>query len=51
MSISYDDCECREAAELPTVFRDYCRFVEQYLGTRIGYVSNGTGRDQLLVMP
>ncbi len=35
---------------LPQVFKDYCRFVEQYLGTRIAYVSNGTGRDQLIVI-
>jgi adenylosuccinate synthase len=43
--------ECTTAADLPQVFKDYCHFVEQYLGTRIGYVSNGTGRDQLLEMP
>ena len=42
--------ECRSEDELPQVFRDYCHFVEQYLGTKIGYVSNGTGRDQLLKM-
>lgn len=42
--------ECRSAEELPQVFRDYCHFVEQYLGTKIGYISNGTGRDQLLEM-
>lgn len=43
--------ECTTAADLPQVFKDYVHFVEQYLGTRIGYVSNGTGRDQLLEMP
>lgn len=43
--------ECTAASDLPQVFKDYVRFVEQYLGTRIGYVSNGTGRDQLLEMP
>jgi adenylosuccinate synthase len=42
--------ECRSVDDLPQVFRDYCHYVEQYLGTRIGYVSNGTGRDQLLEM-
>jgi adenylosuccinate synthase len=42
--------ECRSVDELPQVFKDYCHFVEQYLGTKIGYVSNGTGRDQLLKM-
>ncbi len=42
--------ECRSVDELPQVFKDYYHFVEQYLGTKIGYVSNGTGRDQLLKM-
>ena len=40
--------ECKSVDELPQSFRDYVHFVEQYLGTKIGYVSNGTGRDQLL---
>ena len=42
---------CTNPDELPQVFKDYCHFVEQYLGTKIAYVSNGTGRDQLLEMP
>jgi adenylosuccinate synthase len=42
---------CADFEETPQVFRDYCRFVEQYLGTKIGYISNGTGRDQLLKIP
>lgn len=42
---------CREYEELPQSFKDYCSFVEQYLGTDIAYISNGTGRDQLLVNP
>lgn len=43
--------ECNNYDELPHVFRDYCRFVENYLETKIAYVSNGTGRDQLIVIP
>jgi adenylosuccinate synthase len=43
--------ECLSADELPQSFKDYCHFVEQYLGTKIGYVSNGTAREQLLLMP
>jgi adenylosuccinate synthase len=43
--------DCAGAEDLPQVFKDYCHFVEQYLGAKIGYVSNGTGRDQLLEMP
>lgn len=40
--------ECTAVADLPQSFRDYCHYTEQYLGTKIAYVSNGTGRDQLL---
>ena len=39
---------CKDQEELPEAFTAYCRFVEQYLGTSIAYVSNGTGRDQLI---
>lgn len=39
---------CSSYDELPQSFKDYCRFTEQYLGAKIAYVSNGTGRDQLL---
>jgi adenylosuccinate synthase len=42
---------CTSYEDLPQVFKDYCKFTEQYLGTKIAYVSNGTGRDQLLEMP
>lgn len=42
---------CTNYEETPQVFKDYCRFVEQYLETKIAYVSNGTGRDQLLIIP
>ena len=41
---------CTTYDELPQVFKDYCRFVENYLETKIAYVSNGTGRDQLLTI-
>lgn len=43
--------DCKTFEDTPQSFRDYVRFVEQYLGTKVGYVSNGTGRDQLLIMP
>jgi adenylosuccinate synthase len=42
---------CTNYDELPQVFKDYCHFTEQYLGAKIAYVSNGTGRDQLLQIP
>jgi adenylosuccinate synthase len=41
---------CTNYDELPQVFKDYCYFVEQYLETKISHISNGTGRDQLLVI-
>lgn len=41
--------ECRSYSELPKTFTEYCTFIEEYLGTKIAFISNGTGRDQLLV--
>jgi adenylosuccinate synthase len=40
--------ECKSSEELPETFKNYCRFVEGFLQTRIQFISNGTGRDQLL---
>jgi adenylosuccinate synthase len=40
--------ECKSPEELPETFKNYCRFVEGFLQTRIQFISNGTGRDQLL---
>ncbi|MBS1774154.1 MAG: adenylosuccinate synthase [Bacteroidetes bacterium] len=42
---------CANFEETPQVFKDYCKFVEEYLGTKIAFVSNGTGREQLLQIP
>ncbi len=39
---------CQSAAELPAAFTEYAQFIEGFLGAPIAYVSNGTGRDQLL---
>ncbi|MGN6567648.1 MAG: adenylosuccinate synthase [Flavipsychrobacter sp.] len=41
---------CKNYEELPTVFKDYCNFLENYLETKIAFISNGTGRDQLLTI-
>jgi adenylosuccinate synthase len=43
--------ECKSYEEVPEVFKNYCNFMEEYLGTKIAYISNGTGRDQLLQIP
>jgi len=40
--------ECKQAKDLPASFKEYCLFVEEYLQTKIQFISNGTGRDQLL---
>ena len=42
---------CKEFKELPQIFKDYCNFVEQHLNTKIAFVSNGTGREQIIVKP
>lgn len=41
---------CTSPEQLPETFKNYCRFVEDYLQTRIQFISNGTGRDQLLTL-
>ncbi len=41
---------CTRYDELPQVFKDYCHFVENYLQTKIAFISNGTGRNQLLTV-
>lgn len=43
--------ECNSIDELPVIFKEYCKFVESYLETKISFISNGTGRDQLLIIP
>lgn len=40
--------EITDAKNLPSEFMEFCKFVSEYLGVPITYISNGTGRDQLL---
>lgn len=40
--------ECTTLESLPEAFKDFCSFLENYLEVKIQYVSNGTGRDNLL---
>ncbi len=42
---------CTDYTDLPVEFKEYCDFLETYLGTKITHVSNGTGRDQILKKP
>jgi adenylosuccinate synthase len=41
---------CSNYDELPQAFKDYCTFIEGYLETKISHISNGTGRNQLIVI-
>jgi adenylosuccinate synthase len=41
---------CNDYESLPQNFKEFCNFVEEYLETKIAYISNGIGRDQLLVI-
>lgn len=41
---------CTRPEDLPMQFTEYLRFVEDALETRVGFVSNGPGREQLLEM-
>ncbi|AXY77442.1 adenylosuccinate synthase [Paraflavitalea soli] len=38
----------KSAAELPGVMKDYVSFINDYLGVKVAYISNGPGRDQLI---
>ena len=35
-------------AELPATMKTYVEFINQYLGVKVNYISNGPGRDQLI---
>ena len=41
---------CKSFEELPDGFKEFCKFVENYLQTKITFISNGTGREQLIVI-
>jgi adenylosuccinate synthase len=34
--------------QLPGKMKDYVEFINNYLGVKIAYISNGPGRDQLI---
>lgn len=40
---------CRNWSELPEEMNQYLSFIHQYLGVKVQYVSNGPGRDQIIV--
>ena len=38
----------KSASELPEVMKQYVAFINEYLGVKVAYISNGPGRDQLI---
>lgn len=40
--------DINDAQNIPSEFEEFCKFVTEYLEVPITYISNGTGRDQLL---
>ncbi len=40
---------CREWSDLPEQMNNYLSFINSYLGVEVKYVSNGPGRDQIIV--
>lgn len=40
--------EMRAAAELPSAMTQYIDYINQYLGVKVGYISNGPAREQLI---
>ncbi|MDE1192419.1 MAG: adenylosuccinate synthase [Arachidicoccus sp.] len=45
-----DTSSIKEANELPQNMKDYIAYLNAYLGTNVKYVSNGPGRDQLIIL-
>ncbi len=41
--------DCKEWADLPEQMNNYLSFINNYLGVEVKYVSNGPGRDQIIV--
>ena len=42
---------CKEFASLPVAMKTYVDFINKYLGVEVKYISNGPGRDQLVLVP
>jgi len=38
----------KSADQLPGVMKEYVSFINEYLGVKVAYISNGPGRDQLI---
>jgi adenylosuccinate synthase len=42
--------QCKTYASLPEAMKQYVNFINEYLGVNVRYISNGPGRDQLVVV-
>jgi adenylosuccinate synthase len=40
--------EAKKYNELPSTMKTYVNFINDYLGVKVDYISNGPGRDQLI---
>ena len=40
----------KSPADLPKAMKEYVEFINNYLGVKVAYISNGPGRDQLIEM-
>ncbi len=43
-----DISKLSEAASLPEAMKYYVDHINQYLGVKVSYISNGPGRDQII---
>ena len=43
-----DSSALKSEKELPAAMQQYVEFINQYLGVKVNYISNGPGRDQLV---
>jgi adenylosuccinate synthase len=42
--------QCKSYAKLPEAMKHYVAFINEYLGVSVRYISNGPGRDQLVIV-
>jgi len=43
--------QCKTYAALPLSMKEYVNYINDYLNVKVRYISNGPGRDQLVVVP
>jgi len=43
-----DSSALKNEKDLPAAMQQYVEFINQYLGVKVNYISNGPGRDQIV---